>query len=420
MTMSDWYHPQMPGLLNLYESPANVYNNTIESGQPPIPDSGLINESSNSSVYLKPGKTYLIHMLHIGNFAGVAIYFDDHEFTAVGVDGVATHPRPLGEQNLRIAPAQRWDVLVTTKNDTSKNYAIFGILDLNMLFPPLGIPPPDYNPNMTAYLVYDKAKPLPPPVVLHEFDFFDDVALKPADDGALLGPVDHRIVLDMQDANITGTPRFNINNITYLAQKVPSLYTALSVGKYNTNPLVYGHNTNPYILKYNEVVEVVVNNLHHNLHPMHLHGHQFQVVERSFPDTGSWPGSYLANVSSTPVRRDTVMLNKNGWAVLRFRANNPGVWLFHCHIEWHVQSGLMMTMVEAPERLQQQQFSRHHQRRSGHGSNYTTGIPRDHLEACQKYGMKTSGNAAGNTDNPLNLTGQITLADVADYTNVQG
>ena len=392
----------MPGLLNLYESNASVYNNPIQSGQAPIPDSGLINESSNSSIFLKPGKTYLIHMLHIGNFAGVAIYFDEHEFTTVGVDGVATHPTPLGEQNLRIAPAQRWDVLITTKNDTSKNFAIFGILDLNMLFPPHGIPPPNYNPNMTAYLVYDKEKPLPPPVVLHEFNFFDDVALKPADDGEILQPVGQRIVVDMRDANITGTPRFTINNITYLAQRVPSLYTALSTGEYNTNPAVYGQNTIPFILKYNEVVELVVNNLHTNLHPMHLHGHQFQVLERSFPDMGSFPGTYLANVSSTPLRRDTIMLNKKGWAVLRFRADNPGIWLFHCHIEWHVQSGLMMTMVEAPEMLRR----RH--------------IPQQHLDACQKYGMKTKGNAAGNVDNPLNLTGEITLANTADYTNVRG
>lgn len=118
--------------------------------------------------------------------------------------------------------------------------------------------------------------------------------------------------------------RATINDITYLTQKVPSLYTALTVGEeYASNPLVYGQ-VNPYVLKHNEVIEIVVNNVnndHNNLHPWHLHGHNFQVVERSPPQAGAF--SSYGNLSSTPIRRDTIMVNPNGYTVLRFRANNP-------------------------------------------------------------------------------------------------
>lgn len=38
--------------------------------------------------------------------------------------------------------------------------------------------------------------------------------------------------------------------------------------------------------------------------------------------------------------RDTVYIPRRGHAVLRFRADNPGVWLFHCHILWHLGSGM--------------------------------------------------------------------------------
>lgn len=31
-----------------------------------------------------------------------------------------------------------------------------------------------------------------------------------------------------------------------------------------------------------------------------------------------------------------------GYAVLRLRADNPGVWLFHCHILWHLATGMAM------------------------------------------------------------------------------
>lgn len=40
--------------------------------------------------------------------------------------------------------------------------------------------------------------------------------------------------------------------------------------------------------------------------------------------------------------RDTVMVPYRGYAVLRFRAENPGVWVFHCHTLWHMVSGMAM------------------------------------------------------------------------------
>ena len=40
-----------------------------------------------------------------------------------------------------------------------------------------------------------------------------------------------------------------------------------------------------------------------------------------------------------PVKRDTWMLAAQGYTVIRFRANNPGVWFFHCHMDWHNIAG---------------------------------------------------------------------------------
>jgi iron transport multicopper oxidase len=66
-----------------------------------------------------------------------------------------------------------------------------------------------------------------------------------------------------------------------------------------------------------------------------------------------------------------------------------GIWLFHCHIEWHVASGLIATMVEAPLDLQK-----------------TLTLPKDHLAACAAGNIPTAGNAAANTVNLLDLTGE--------------
>lgn len=67
-------------------------------------------------------------------------------------------------------------------------------------------------------------------------------------------------------------------------------------------------------------------------HPFHLHGHNFQTLVRTADEAGVFDAS---NTSQTvypeiPMRRDTLVLHPNGNLVIRFKANNPGVWLFHC------------------------------------------------------------------------------------------
>ncbi|KUL92456.1 hypothetical protein ZTR_02283 [Talaromyces verruculosus] len=374
VTLTDWYHQEMPDLLNQYQSTDNAQNN---AGNEPVPEVALINDSTQSQFKVLPGKTYLVRFICVSNWPGHAFLFDDHEMTVVEVDGVWVEPYPVGERNIRVAPGQRMSVLIKTKDDASKNYAFWDTIDLNMMFVYENKAIPEgYNPNATAWLVYDESLPLPPPPVINEFDFIDDVTFVPYDRTPILEPVDHQIILNTGHTTINGVSRFTVNGQTFMPQQVPTLYTALTVGaKHYNNPDVYG-DVNPLILKHNEVVEIVINNFHNNLHPWHLHGHQFQVLQRSGVDGGFFDG-YYANVSATPVIRDTIMVENNGHAVIRFRADNPGVWLLHCHVEWHVEAGFVATVIEAPDQLQ---------------DLYR---PADHLRICDAYGSPTSGNAAG-------------------------
>lgn len=56
---------------------------------------------------------------------------------------------------------------------------------------------------------------------------------------------------------------------------------------------------------------------------------------------------------SNPVRRDVTMLPARGWLLLAFRTDNPGAWLFHCHIAWHVSGGLSVQFLERQNELRQ-------------------------------------------------------------------
>ena len=67
-------------------------------------------------------------------------------------------------------------------------------------------------------------------------------------------------------------------------------------------------------------------------HPMHLHGHSFQVID----------------INGKPLQgalRDTVLVPPKTSVTVAFDANNPGVWYLHCHILWHLAAG-MATLVQ--------------------------------------------------------------------------
>jgi FtsP/CotA-like multicopper oxidase with cupredoxin domain len=81
---------------------------------------------------------------------------------------------------------------------------------------------------------------------------------------------------------------------------------------------------------------VAIEMLNHTMmpHPMHLHGHAFQVVAIN--------GAPLAGAV-----RDTVLVPPMGSVTIAFDADNPGRWAFHCHNLYHMMTG-MMTEVRYP------------------------------------------------------------------------
>ncbi|XP_061180233.1 uncharacterized protein LOC133188761 [Saccostrea echinata] len=110
-------------------------------------------------------------------------------------------------------------------------------------------------------------------------------------------------------------------------------------------------------------------------HPIHIHGHHFHVLKIGYPEvdkeTGlivhdttdikcagknckspSWtrdewaggdaPGLNLKN----PPLKDTVVVPRKGYVVLRFRLDNPGYWFMHCHMKSHQMEGMTLIIKE--------------------------------------------------------------------------
>jgi len=85
-------------------------------------------------------------------------------------------------------------------------------------------------------------------------------------------------------------------------------------------------------------------------HPLHLHGHDFVILAQS--TTKFDPNNYTVNTQN-PARRDVAMLPANGYLIIGFQTDNPGVWLMHCHIAWHASAGLALQFVEREREIKQ-------------------------------------------------------------------
>ena len=292
----------------------------------PSPDNPLMNDGQSAIYDIQPGKTYLFRILNIGAFTSFFLNFQGHEMTIIGLDGTTTQATTAN--TLYVGAAQRYEVLITGKKNATSNAAILAMFDSSMFEAP-------YSGSLTVLgeLRYSKALGAPPPYTGLPNSIMppiDDTTVKPYDKQPLLGPVTKQIVLDFNLTLINGIPRAIINDVTYLPQKVPTLYTALSVpAKDKMNPVVYGVNSNPFVVEYGDIVEVVINNaVTTSAHPWHLHGHQFQVVARS--DPLAFTNGQVYNPSQAdplPMRRDVAGVHQGGFVVFRFKADNPGIQL---------------------------------------------------------------------------------------------
>lgn len=76
---------------------------------------------------------------------------------------------------------------------------------------------------------------------------------------------------------------------------------------------------------------------------MHLHGHDFALLQQSDKE---YNGKNFKPKFDNPPRRDVVLLPAKGFIAIAFKADNPGAWAFHCHIAWHASSGLAIQVLE--------------------------------------------------------------------------
>jgi FtsP/CotA-like multicopper oxidase with cupredoxin domain len=90
----------------------------------------------------------------------------------------------------------------------------------------------------------------------------------------------------------------------------------------------------PIVVEPGQLVRIHVKNSTDDLHPMHLHGHSFMVLAKN--------GQPLVG---SPVELDTLALGPGEAYDIAFRADNPGLWMDHCHVLRHAAKRMSIMVV---------------------------------------------------------------------------
>lgn len=309
LTLSDWYHGQMPDLLPIYEDPA-------KSMLPdPVPDGFLMNDTRDPKIQVEAGKAYLVRLINIGALKSQKFWIEDHSMTILELDG--SYTKPTETEAITLAPGQRCAFLVKMKQAADRNYAIAAVVDRSsdrmMKSSMTNKPAPIV---VSGWLVYSDSSSYTSLTSSTATSAIDDASVQPYDEEELLPHPDIslNLVVDMKRLE-DGIEHWMFNTTAYTQPEVPTLFSAMTNEEYKGSD-------SPFVLALNKTVEIVVYNKHMTGHPFHLHGHTFQIAHRSAKSAGRY--NYSTPLTPSPIRRDTVMVPGGGYAVLRFRTDNPG------------------------------------------------------------------------------------------------
>ncbi|AMD21008.1 HEL273Cp [Eremothecium sinecaudum] len=384
--VNDYYHNVASTYLENYMSPENentepTPNNALIQGigtynhdspmymAPHVEqrDEGERQEASPSMpvINLKPGRKSRLRLINAGFFAPFEFSVDQHTLNIIEADGTNTVPKEV--ESVALSVGQRYSFILDRKDTELDSFWIrarfneFCFKEDDISFDTEVRAIVSYSENKKYRAVESKGweykGPDPKCRDSHQSLF------KTLNGKVPLGKENNRRPDTLVKLNIAfltkerQLTRGYFNDVTYYPLKTScSLYDLAFMPNNNTLRLLDSEdkletkNENQYLINLDErgaVVDLVLNNYDDGAHPFHMHGYKFWVLKEG--EKGYFnEDSYALDASDmdfdNPIYRDTINVNGFGYAVIRFVANNPGVWPFHCHIGWHMEAGLLLQM----------------------------------------------------------------------------
>ncbi|CAL1533176.1 unnamed protein product [Lymnaea stagnalis] len=352
-------------------------------------DNGTSYFTPRATFTVKGGKKYRFRVISSAIMnCPIQISIEGHTMTVIASDGNSFEPIVVDTFN--IFAGERFDfVLYADKMETPRNYLIKvrGLADCNVK-----------AANQTAILKYEGAPDALLPEATPSNMSLTGLLLNPwnakgtatqieltrmvntePDDDTLTAEPNKKFYLAM-DFNKIDNSRFNnpsyyplssvvkkkqlfspqINHITSLLPASPPLsqYDDVPKDKYCNAETVQKHCelewcacVHMYQVSLDDLVELVLIDEGVTFdanHPMHLHGYKFRVVGIDRVNTSTSLAEIkamdkrgeLKRIKTKAPLKDSVTVPDGGYTIVRFKADNPGIWFLHCHIEFHVEIGM--------------------------------------------------------------------------------
>ncbi|CAH8355640.1 unnamed protein product [Eruca vesicaria subsp. sativa] len=372
----------------------------LNSRPAPISDAYLINGLAGDSypcsknrmfkLRVVQGKTYLLRIINAALNTHLFFKIASHNVTVVSVDAVYT--TPYVSDVMILTPGQTVDALLTADQPIGTYYmSISPYTGANSI-----VPVPPSNPTQSL-IIYEGAKSTPSPSsplmpsgrnaisTAHRFSsnitsleggpywtpvprHVDEkmfvtmgLGLNPCPPGTkCIGPfgqvyagsLNNRSFVIPRTISLQEAYFYNISGVyTDDFPSQPPMKFDYANFRVRTNSeykmMFPERRTSVKTLKYNSTVEIIVQNtgiISAESHPMHLHGFNFYVLGYGFGNYDRIRDARKLNLVN-PQMHNTVGVPPGGWVVLRFIANNPGAWMFHCHMDAHLPYGIIMVFV---------------------------------------------------------------------------
>ncbi|XP_031488761.1 laccase-14-like [Nymphaea colorata] len=358
----------------------NISDAYTINGQPG--DFYACSQSNTTRFVVEHGKTYLLRVVNavmsLAQFFGIA----NHTLTVVGRDGA--YLKPFDREFVLVNIAQTVDILVTANQsqglyymaaspystapkkanyDATKTTAIVEYNGNNSSqASPISFPYLPYYNDTTAAYEYElnlrslasKEHPIDVPMEIDTRLAFT-MSMNELDCNTSACILDYKLAASLNNISFVN-PHIDILEAYY--QSIKGVYTTdfPSFPPYMFNftadvlpddLLLPTFGTRVKVLKYNSSVELVLqttNLMLGDYHPIHLHGYHFYVVGQGHGNFDPEKDPLEYNLVDPP-EENTVGVPYSGWSALRFRADNPGVWLLHCHLERHFSWGMTTVFI---------------------------------------------------------------------------
>ena len=343
--INDWFHqPGTQILANLEQgvgmAPMNMGGSSMGGGTraPAMPgatytgpdlgdvpfQSALINGKGRSGdsksplelLAVKPKQRVRFRMANIGSTYEMRVRLDGHRMTVIAVDGIPTMPSTVDSVTLDVG--ERCDVIVEMNQPVGNYWLRANTLD------------PAGKDGVRAIVRYAGAPASEP-------------ADTPADWGTELdyNVLRARAGVEVPAPDLVGTHLLGGSMKPYRWMWDGRSFVAPKTS-FRTEPNAPDPPVTQIAVKKGQNVRLILNNPSGMTHPFHIHGRHFHVLYQSPSNAGNYTNGPL-NVNA-PCMKDTVSVHAGGHAVIQWKENNPGFWFFHCHIEWHLATGMAVVI----------------------------------------------------------------------------